>query len=608
MNFKKFRNKNILLLGIILAAVGMTMLASAQIGGRTEKIENVATPSNETVTKAATPSESIKKDTYTGFKTENGYQYYYKDGEKIKNELRFIKGELYYFDQDGKMKTGWHTSEKTGLVYYFDGFGESQTGWILDEDAWYYLENHKLATGWKMIESDDGSQYWFYFDESGRMYANCETPDGYYVNEDGVWIENPNEPTAYEEDDFGWNKEPNSAPGQLSGLTIAGNPAEFYMLCIAGETSGLANLSAVSNGDRGRAYGICQLDYRYDLVGFMNFAYEKHPDLWPAFSKYLNYSAGNPDLKSNSDIGNAFIAAMEVDYETAISDQLEYMSMKYWNSCKEKMNEAGFDLDNRHIAVSAALFSVNVNCGTQPNIFINNLSPDMTDEEMIRGIYHLRNTVFARQKVGSAFKGTTTRYKRSEPQMALDLLYGYITIDSHKNYGGGVEWHGNPFYDAITTVPNEGSILYEEELIATPSEATPKKRSISFTQSETESAESTEIIENTEETKAIEESLVETQSINEEESDAINETNSTIYEVNDDDLVQLDDGTWVSREEYGPGFVYIETEAAAEETTASESEEQPIENPVPETMPEETEVNIIIMETKSAIGPGMNID
>ena len=123
-----------------------------------------------------------------------------------------------------------------------------------------------------------------------------------------------------------------------------------------------------------------------------------------------------------------------------------------------------------------------------------------------------------------------------------------------------------------------------------------------------ESAESTEIVENTEETEAIEESLVETQSINGEESDAINETNSTIYEVNDDDLVQLDDGTWVSREEYGPGFVYIETEAAAEETTASESEEQPIENPVPETMPEETEVNIIIMETQSAIGPGMNID
>ena len=380
------------------------------------------------------------------------------------------------------------------------------------------------------------------------------------------------------------------------------------MLCIAGETSGLANLSAVSNGDRGRAYGICQLDYRYDLVGFMNFAYEKHPDLWPAFSKYLNYNAGNPDLRSNSDIGNAFIAAMEVDYETAISDQLEYMSMKYWNGCKEKMKEAGFDLDNRHIAVSAALFSVNVNCGTQPNIFINNLSPDMTDEEMIRGIYHLRNTVFARQKVGSAFKGTTTRYKRSEPQMALDLLYGYITIDSHKNYGGGVEWHGNPFYDAITTVPNEGSILYEEELIATPSEATPKKRSISFTQSETESAESTEIVENTEETEAIEVGLVETQSINGEESEAINETNSVIYEVNDDDLIQLDDGTWVSREEYGPGFVYIETEAAAEETTASESEEQPIENPVPETMPEETEVNIIIMETQSAIGPGMNID
>ena len=608
MNLKKITKKNILLFCIILAAAGMTTLVSAQIGTKIEKNETIATPSNAKKT-IATPSE-IKKDTYTGFKTENNEMHYYKDGKKITDRLMFIKGELYYFDKNGEMKTGWYESDRTNWIYYFDEFGESQIGWIYDEDAWYYLEDHKLATGWKEILSEDGTEYWFYFDENGKMYADCETPDGYYVNEDGVWIEDIDIPIAYEEDSFGWEKDPNAEPGQISGLTIAGNPAELYMLSIAGETSGLANLSAIATGDKGRAYGVCQFDYRYDLVGFMNFAYDKHPDLWPAFSKYLNYKAGNPDLKNNSDIGNAFLAAMNVDYETAMSDQLEYLSSIYWTPFKEKLNTAGFDLDNRHIAVSAALFSINVNCGSQPNVFINNLSPDMTDEEMIREIYHLRNTVFANQKVGSAFKGTTTRYKKSEPQMALDLLYGYITIDSHKNYGGGVEWHGNPFYNAITTIPNEGSIVYEEETVnSTPANA-PMKKTISFTQTE---------LEQTEE-------ITETLEINETEE--LESQPSTIYQ-SEENMIQLSDGTWVSKMEYGPGYEYMELEETTEETLPQETEtvveiyefqsenieQEQIDNKKsisfgntePQQIEESETPNIIIMETEAEIGPGIGL-
>ena len=38
-----------------------------------------------------------------------------------------------------------------------------KTGWILYKDAWYYCG------------------------ESGAMLVNTTTPDGYYVNGDGVW-------------------------------------------------------------------------------------------------------------------------------------------------------------------------------------------------------------------------------------------------------------------------------------------------------------------------------------------------------------------------------------------------------------------------------------
>lgn len=54
---------------------------------------------------------------------------------------------------------------------------------------------------------------------------------------------------------FLWDASGDPSVGTLSGLTIAGMPAEFYMLSIAGETSG----GQIIMGDRGRAYGICSL-------------------------------------------------------------------------------------------------------------------------------------------------------------------------------------------------------------------------------------------------------------------------------------------------------------------------------------------------------------
>lgn len=558
----------------VAVASGMTILASGQID-----LENqagpeavIATSSNASPSNATLPNATplnakrnskeriqIKqKNTYTGFKTDEKGTLYMKKGKVVKDDFFMIRGEIYHFDENGYMTIGWFLDKESGEWYYFDEDGTSREGWIEEDEEWYYLENGSYVTGWKLISSDDGEEYWFCFNDDGKMYSDCETPDGYYVNTDGVYIDE-NVLHGYDDGGFEWNKDPMAEKTELSGLEISGLPAEFYMLCMAGETSGMANLSAVKNGDRGCAYGVCQLDYRYDLVGFMRYAYGNHPDLWPGFKDYLNYRNGNPELKGNGIIGESFIKAMDTDYETAMSDQLEYMRMRYWDRFKLSMDEAGYDLDNRSIAVSAAFFSINVNCGPQPDIFINNLSPDMTDEELIRGIYNLRNTVFARQKVGSSIKGTTIRYRRSEPQMALDLLYGYITIDSKVNYGGGVEWYGNPFTDVVSTVPNEGEIEYMEE-----------------TEAEAESL-------------PVEETEIELEEIEEKtEEETKQETSYESYEG----MVQLIDGTWVSPSEYGPGFEYMPTEEETEQLHDEEdpaSEENDIEQP---TEQYETEIPV----------------
>ena len=121
--------------------------------------------------------------------------------------------------------------------------------------------------------------------------------------------------------------------------------------------------------------------------------------------------------------------------------------------------------------MQAAFFSVNVNCGTQTDLYLSEIRPDLTDAEMIRRLYTLRNTVLAEQNVGRHKKGTTARYRQYEPQMALDLLHGYVTIDSKKTYGGGVSWCGNIFANGvISTVAAEGT---STEWLALQAEETP---------------------------------------------------------------------------------------------------------------------------------------
>lgn len=73
-----------------------------------------------------------------------------------------------------------------GLWYHFDENGIMQTGWLQQKKKWYYLDlaNGHMRTGW--IQDLDGK--WYYLDESdGYMWKKRRTPDGYYVDESGVY-------------------------------------------------------------------------------------------------------------------------------------------------------------------------------------------------------------------------------------------------------------------------------------------------------------------------------------------------------------------------------------------------------------------------------------
>lgn len=365
---------------------------------------------------------------------------YRKNGITVKDQWFQKRNTWYYATDTGKLARGWRQIDN--IWYYFSVSGRLKTGWLFENGDWYYLKETGMETGYQEIDGNE-----FYFHEDGKLAVDEEIPDGRMADKDG-YLFSPEEefPT------FTYDKDQNREPGELSGIRIAEEPVEFFMLSIAGETSG----GQIIMGDRGRAYGLCQLDYRYDLTDFIRWAYQKHPRLWPEFESFLSFQNNDTTLIGNEELRDAFAAAADRSYEGAVTDQLEFMRMRYWNHFHQRLNDAGFDLDNRHIAVSAAMFSVNVNCGSQPDVFISNLSPEMSDAEMICRIYQIRNTILAEQMVGQVQKGTTGRYRMSEPEMALDLLYGYTTIDTVRSYGHGVQWNGNIFHNSVTTQEIQG--------------------------------------------------------------------------------------------------------------------------------------------------------
>lgn len=55
-----------------------------------------------------------------------------------------------------------------------------------DKGYWYQKDDGSYKTGW--FEDVDGK--WYYFDlQTGYMLSNTVTPDGFMVNENGMWIE-----------------------------------------------------------------------------------------------------------------------------------------------------------------------------------------------------------------------------------------------------------------------------------------------------------------------------------------------------------------------------------------------------------------------------------
>ena len=118
-----------------------------------------------------------------------GWWYKNADGSYPRGTWQQIGSTWYAFDGSGYMITGWYSSG--GSWYYLNASGAMATGWAYINGYWYYFNaSGAMATGWIQL-----SGYWYYLEEvgswqpQGSMYVSDYTPDGYFVNENGVCIE-----------------------------------------------------------------------------------------------------------------------------------------------------------------------------------------------------------------------------------------------------------------------------------------------------------------------------------------------------------------------------------------------------------------------------------
>ena len=138
------------------------------------------------------------------------WYYFGSNGKKVTDQDKKINGKTYYFDEDGKMYSGWYSDGKDDVAYYL---GTEDEGWRA-ENQWLWLENSgdtdddfedddtkgESVLGCDADNDDDpcDDEGWYWFGSSGKMYKDSgkkKVNGRYYMfNEHGQmlyeWINN----------------------------------------------------------------------------------------------------------------------------------------------------------------------------------------------------------------------------------------------------------------------------------------------------------------------------------------------------------------------------------------------------------------------------------
>ena len=188
-------------------------------------------PSNPTPSTPGNPQGTATsgrdRSTSTWVKESAGWRYRLSNGTYLSGSLvldpatgrqveqvvwKQLRGAWWAFGADGYIRTGWVYDYSAGKWYYVDENTGMRTGWYLDpqDGRWDYRDpaTGEMLTEWQLIPDlgyvylnpyapqptwayDEELKTWVYMEGAGRPYGSLYmaewTPDGYYVNADGVW-------------------------------------------------------------------------------------------------------------------------------------------------------------------------------------------------------------------------------------------------------------------------------------------------------------------------------------------------------------------------------------------------------------------------------------
>ena len=95
----------------------------------------------------------------------------------------------YYIDENEGRRSGWHLDAQDQHSYYLDADGQMLTDWQKIDGKWYYFNPTSPSPTWGY---DDNSHIWTYLQVNGNhplgsLYRSEQTPDGHFVDANGVW-------------------------------------------------------------------------------------------------------------------------------------------------------------------------------------------------------------------------------------------------------------------------------------------------------------------------------------------------------------------------------------------------------------------------------------
>lgn len=126
-----------------------------------------------------------KSTQYTDTKALLDYGFSLKDDNAPVAKWVHDGSQWHFIMDDGnKAVSSWLTIDS--VDYWFDSDGVMATGWRhFSNGAWYYFKSSGRMAAGEWVES--GGK-WYYLGGDGVMQKNVVTPDGYRLDDQGVWV------------------------------------------------------------------------------------------------------------------------------------------------------------------------------------------------------------------------------------------------------------------------------------------------------------------------------------------------------------------------------------------------------------------------------------